>query len=107
MASLPSLSPYTNWRRELWLFLSSFGVCFALLSWAQEAQLLNDSFLCPVLDDAIEHTCRPVPSMKGWFAVLLGLPLYLIVAREHDGSAAAVSDSDFSLNRPFIGHEGS
>lgn len=29
------ISPYSHWRRELWLLLSSFGIVFALMSWLQ------------------------------------------------------------------------
>ena len=32
---LPRVLPAGTWRFELWLFLSSFGVWFALLSWLQ------------------------------------------------------------------------
>lgn len=51
-----------NIKKEIWLFISGFGIMFAVLSWIQESQLL---FL-------------ETGSLKGFIAVITGFILYLI-----------------------------
>ena len=51
-----------NIKKEIWLFISGFGIMFAVLSWIQESQLL-------LLDTG---------SLKGFIAVITGFILYLI-----------------------------
>lgn len=58
---------------EFWLFISAFGIMFALLSWIQEAGLL------PPVDE--------FKAWKGVLAVLTGGVLYWIVARNMVGGS--------------------
>jgi len=51
-----------NIKKEIWLFISGFGIMFAVLSWMQESQLL-------LLETG---------SLKGFIAVITGFILYLI-----------------------------
>ena len=51
-----------NIKKEIWLFISGFGIMFAVLSWIQESQLL-------LLETG---------SLKGFIAVITGFLLYLI-----------------------------
>ena len=51
-----------NFKKEIWLFISGFGIMFAVLSWIQESQLL-------LLETG---------SLKGFIAVITGFILYLI-----------------------------
>jgi len=51
-------------KKEIWLFISSFGIMFAVLSWFQESNIL-----CPV---------EELSWLKGLLALLSGLILYLI-----------------------------
>ena len=51
-----------NIKKEIWLFISGFGIMFAILSWIQESQLL-------LLETG---------SLKGFIAVITGFILYLI-----------------------------
>tara|TARA_B100002019_G_scaffold30880_1_gene24903 strand:- start:395 stop:568 length:174 start_codon:yes stop_codon:yes gene_type:complete len=51
-----------NIKKEIWLFISGFGIMFAVLSWIQESQLL-------LLETG---------SLKGFIAVITGFILYLI-----------------------------
>ena len=51
-----------NIKKEIWLFISGFGIMFAVLSWVQESQLL-------LLETG---------SLKGFIAVITGFILYLI-----------------------------
>ncbi len=55
----------------LWLVLSAFGIMFAVLSWAQEAELLPSS--------------SEMGAMKGALALLSGLVLYGLVAHNMAG----------------------
>ena len=55
----------------LWLVLSAFGIMFAVLSWAQEAELIPPS--------------SEMGSMKGALALLSGLALYGLVAHNMAG----------------------
>lgn len=66
---LQLFSPYKGWRAEVWLYTSSFGIIFALLSWLELAQL---------------EVLRPILSTKlrGFFALVLGCPFYLFIGRE-------------------------
>lgn len=52
---------------SIWLILSSFGIMFAVFSWAQ------DSFL--FLEDILSGT------RKGFFAIISGFILYYYVAK--------------------------
>lgn len=51
-----------NIKKEIWLFISGFGIMFAVLSWIQESQLL-------LLETG---------TLKGFIAVITGFILYLI-----------------------------
>tara|TARA_B100001939_G_scaffold89312_1_gene76520 strand:- start:433 stop:606 length:174 start_codon:yes stop_codon:yes gene_type:complete len=51
-----------NIKKEIWLFISGFGIMFAILSWIQESQLL-------LLETG---------SLKGFIALITGFILYLI-----------------------------
>lgn len=51
-----------------WLILSSFGIMFAVLSWLQEANIIPPS--------------TELGPWKGVLAVLTGLILYWLVARD-------------------------
>ena len=51
-----------NIKKEIWLFISGFGIMFAVLSWIQESQLL----------------LLGTGSLKGFIAVITGFILYLI-----------------------------
>ena len=51
-----------NIKKEIWLFISGFGIMFSVLSWMQESQLL-------LLETG---------SLKGFIAVITGFILYLI-----------------------------
>ena len=53
-----------NTLKHAWLILSGFGIMFAVLSWGQESELL--SF---------------IQEEKGVYALITGLILYKIVAR--------------------------
>tara|TARA_B100000902_G_C26870074_1_gene697278 strand:+ start:157 stop:327 length:171 start_codon:yes stop_codon:yes gene_type:complete len=55
-------------RKTIWLFLSSFGIMFAVLSWAQESEILDNE----------------MGPFKGLLAVLLGAFLYFGLARYID-----------------------
>jgi hypothetical protein len=57
-----------NFHKELWLFLSGFGIMFAILSWMQDSGL-------------IFH--EPSPS-KGIATLITGSILYLFVAKKMD-----------------------
>ncbi len=67
-------------RREkllvLWLLTSAFGIMFAVLSWAQEASLL------PPADE--------LGAWKGVIAVVTGLILYWLVAKDIPGGPGDV-----------------
>ncbi|KAG8459634.1 hypothetical protein KFE25_000990 [Diacronema lutheri] len=67
--SPPLIAPYKGWRAEAWLFLSSFGIAFAMLSWLELAQL---DVLHPLL----------TTKLRGLLALLVGTPFYFVVGRE-------------------------
>ena len=53
-----------NLKKEIWSFISAFGIMFAVLSWIQESNLIpNTSQLGPI---------------KGLFALISGFILYII-----------------------------
>lgn len=58
---------------EFWLFISAFGIMFAVLSWLQEATIL------PSAED--------LKAWKGVLAILTGAVLYWTVARNMTGGA--------------------
>tara|TARA_B100000029_G_scaffold373153_1_gene367346 strand:- start:733 stop:900 length:168 start_codon:yes stop_codon:yes gene_type:complete len=49
----------------IWLYLSSFGIMFAVCSWCQESGVLD----------------REMGSLKGFIALLSGTILYIAVGR--------------------------
>jgi len=51
-------------KKEIWLFLSSFGIMFAIISWIQESNIIPETI-----------TLGP---LKGWIALLFGIILYII-----------------------------
>ena len=55
----------------LWLILSAFGIMFAVLSWAQESGLIPSS--------------SDMGGMKGVYALITGLILYILVAHNMSG----------------------
>ena len=50
-------------KKEIWLFISAFGIMFAILSWLQEAQIIPDA--------------NKLGTLKGVFAVITGFLLFL------------------------------
>ncbi|MDP6570064.1 MAG: hypothetical protein QF472_05565 [Candidatus Marinimicrobia bacterium] len=50
----------------IWLYLSAFGIMFAILSWSQESGLLPGN----------------IGSLKGFLALFTGTALYLIVGKK-------------------------
>jgi hypothetical protein len=56
---------------SFWLFISAFGIMFAVLSWMQEAAII------PPVDE--------LGAWKGIAAVITGSILYFLVAREIPG----------------------
>ena len=50
-----------NVKKEIWLFISGFGIMFAVLSWLQESQIL-------ILE---------LGPTKGFLALFTGILLYL------------------------------
>ena len=54
----------------IWLLLSAFGIMFAVLSWAQEINLIPSSEI--------------IGGFKGVLAILTGIPLYWYVAKNMD-----------------------
>jgi hypothetical protein len=55
-------------RKVIWLYLSSFGIMFAILSWMQESKILSNN----------------LGSFKGFLALLTGTILYLIIPKHLD-----------------------
>jgi len=55
----------------VWLVLSAFGIMFAVLSWAQEAGLIPSA--------------SEMGAMKGVFALITGIILYVLVAHNMSG----------------------
>ena len=49
-------------KKEIWLFISAFGIMFAVMSWLQEAQIIPDV-------NSLGH-------LKGYIALITGLLLY-------------------------------
>ncbi len=49
--------------KEIWLFISAFGIMFAVLSWIQESNIINN---------VVE-----LGSLKGFFALITGFVLYI------------------------------
>jgi hypothetical protein len=58
--------------RHVWLYISSFGVMFAVLSWFQESGLLP--------------SVANLEWEKGLLAAALGLPVYYFIALQGTGS---------------------
>mgnify|MGYP001165070102 FL=1 len=54
-------SKMTN-KKEIWLFISAFGIMFAVLSWLQEAQIIPDA--------------NTLGALKGFIALITGFLLY-------------------------------
>ena len=50
-------------KKQIWLFISAFGIMFAVLSWLQEAQIILDA--------------NTLGASKGYIAIITGLLLYL------------------------------
>ena len=50
-------------KKEIWLFISAFGIMFAVLSWLQESQIIPDS--------------NSLGALKGYVAFFTGLLLYI------------------------------
>lgn len=50
-------------KKEIWLFVSAFGIMFAVLSWLQEAHIIPDA--------------NTLGFLKGIFAIITGFLLYL------------------------------
>ena len=49
-------------KKEIWLFISAFGIMFAFLSWLQEAQIIPDA--------------KTLGALKGFIALITGFLLY-------------------------------
>ena len=52
-----------NTKKEIWLFISAFGIMFAVFSWMQESNIMAN---------AIE-----LGWLKGFFALITGFVLYI------------------------------
>ena len=52
-----------NFQKETWLFISAFGIMFAVLSWMQESN---------IIPNVIE-----LGWLKGLFALITGFVLYI------------------------------
>tara|TARA_Y100000589_G_scaffold63590_1_gene54989 strand:- start:41 stop:214 length:174 start_codon:yes stop_codon:yes gene_type:complete len=50
-------------KKKIWLFISAFGIMFAVLSWMQESNLIPDS--------------NSLGYLKGLIALLTGYILYI------------------------------
>tara|TARA_B100000886_G_C20077212_1_gene348351 strand:- start:335 stop:520 length:186 start_codon:yes stop_codon:yes gene_type:complete len=50
-------------QKEIWLFISAFGIMFAVLSWMQESNIITN---------VVE-----LGSLKGFFALITGFILYM------------------------------
>ena len=51
-------------KKNIWLFISSFGIMFAVLSWMQESNILASS-------DQIGY-------LKGLYAIISGFVLFIL-----------------------------
>jgi hypothetical protein len=60
-----------NAMRHVWLYISSFGVMFAVLSWFQESGVLASA--------------TDLEWKKGLLAAVLGIPVYFFIALQSDG----------------------
>ena len=49
-------------KKEIWLFISAFGIMFAVLSWFQEAQIIPDA--------------NTLGALKGFITLITGFLLY-------------------------------
>jgi hypothetical protein len=58
--------------KHVWLYLSSFGIMFAMLSWFQEAGLLASA--------------ADLEWVKGLLAAALGVPVYYFIAFQGTGN---------------------
>ena len=50
-------------KKEIWLFISAFGIMFAVLSWLQETLIIPDA--------------NTLGASKGFIAIITGFSLYL------------------------------
>ena len=57
-------------KKIIWLFLSSFGIMFAILSWLQESGLIAEN-LGPV---------------KGVLVIIFGVPLYFFYRENYESN---------------------
>jgi len=55
-------------RKAIWLYLSSFGIMFAILSWLQESKILSDD----------------LGFVKGLMALITGNFLYFTIPKSLD-----------------------
>jgi len=55
-------------RKIIWLYLSSFGIMFAILSWMQESDILSND----------------LASFKGFLALFTGTLLYFLIPKYLD-----------------------
>ncbi|MBT3738344.1 MAG: hypothetical protein HOG33_04525 [Candidatus Marinimicrobia bacterium] len=55
-------------RKIIWLYLSSFGIMFAILSWMQESHILSND----------------LGALKGFIALLSGTILYFAIPKYLD-----------------------
>jgi len=55
-------------RKAIWLYLSSFGIMFAILSWMQESNILSND----------------LGPLKGFSAMLTGAILYFLIPKYLD-----------------------
>ena len=55
-------------RKIIWLYLSSFGIMFAILSWMQESHILSND----------------LGALKGFIALLSGTILYFVIPKYLD-----------------------
>ena len=51
-----------NWKKEIWLLISGFGIMFAVLSWLQEASIMSND----------------LGWKKGLYALISGFLLFLV-----------------------------
>ena len=59
-----------NIRKEIWLFISAFGIMFAVLSWMQESSIIAN-----VLE---------LGWLKGFLALITGFVLYICFRKSLD-----------------------
>jgi len=57
-----------NIRKEIWLFISAFGIMFAVLSWLQESNIIPSPF--------------EINSLKGFIALITGYLLYRLFRKD-------------------------